>query len=73
MRDHPHHDTSVLGGLWGIKLTNKTIQEKFAGSFRKLLTDPLAQSQRDMHGPDQSALTKYFWYVIETNIFSTLI
>ena len=61
MRDHPYHDTSILGGMWDVKLHKKTIKEKFTNSFNQLLRDPLVNSTRLTHGPDQVALTKYFW------------
>ena len=61
LRDHPYHDISILGGLWGIKFQNTVIREKFTQSFNQLLSDPLVNSTRTTHGPDQTALTKYFW------------
>ena len=62
MRDHPYHDTSVLGGLWGVKFQKQSVREKFNSAFNRLLLDPLVNATRAMHGPDQAALTKYFWY-----------
>ena len=61
LRDHPYHDISILGGMWGIKFQNTIIREKFTQSFNQLLSDPLVNSTRTIHGPDQTALTKYFW------------
>ena len=61
MRDHPHHRISILGGLWGIKLQKSNIREKFSKSFNDLLLDPLVNSTRIKHGPDQTALDKYIW------------
>ena len=61
MRDHPHHDIGVLGGTWGIKLSNPTIRKQYGDSFKLMLRDPIASSKRDIHGPDQTALTKYIW------------
>ena len=61
MRDHPHHRISILGGLWGIKFQNSNIREKFSKTFNDLLLDPLVNSTRTKHGPDQTALDKYIW------------
>ena len=61
MRDHPWHNTSILGGLWGIKLQNKEIRETYIKSFNMLLHDPLVNATRLEYGPDQDLLLKYFW------------
>ena len=71
MRDHPMHDTSILGGLWGVKFQRQVIREKFADSFNQLLLDPLANATRNTHGPDQTALTKYFWYEVKMPLIKT--
>ena len=71
MRDHPMHDTSILGGLWGVKFKRQCIRENFADSFNQLLMDPLANATRTTHGPDQTALTKYFWYEVKMPLIKT--
>ena len=61
MRDHPGHNTTILGGLWGIKLQNKEIREKYISSFNMMCHDPLVNTTRLEYGTDQDLLLKYFW------------
>ena len=61
MRDHPGHNVSILGGLWGIKLQNEAIRREYTKAFNQLLDDPLVNTTRLEYGADQDVLLKYFW------------
>ena len=63
MRDHPHHDIEILGGLWGIKLTpnmRSLMNKTFETIFKKY---PRFYADRTENQHDQKLLQKYIWYV----------
>ena len=57
MKDHPHHRANIMGGMWGAKLTNETIRNKFNTSLNEMLKSQEALELR--RGADQRILTKF--------------
>jgi protein O-GlcNAc transferase len=66
MRDHPWHNTYILGGMWGCN--NKAIE-----NFRFLLLEwvmyYLKLNQNKEKGPDQYFLTNVIYPCIKDNVF----
>ena len=58
MRDHPDHNTEILGGMFGLNLTRKNSRELWKQSWKKMVLDKRAMSSRSGHGPDQDLLTE---------------
>ena len=67
MRDHPHHDIEILGGLWGMKMTPK-MRLLMNKTFETIFTSSTAfYGSRTQSNHDQILLQKYIWYVeVET-------
>ena len=61
MRDHPAHNTPLLGAAWGARVTEENIRHKWVRSWQKILADPLSRASRDSKGPDQELLQKWVW------------
>ena len=61
MRDHPHHGTPILAGMWGIKLENPEVRKKFSQSIVKITKDPGTYEPGTKAGPDQYLLERYIW------------
>ena len=65
MRDHPQHDVAILGGMWGIKLTDETrllIKQAFDRMF---LTSTNLLGSRTQPQHDQIVLKNYVWPVVK--------
>ena len=56
MRDHPLHDLSMFGGLWGTKLINKSIRSKWKKAWQSGQNETYMFSQHHEWGPDQTFL-----------------
>ena len=63
MRDHPAHNTPLLGASWGARLDTEagSARTLWAGSWAGILRDNLTYADRDFKGPDQTILTLYVW------------
>uniref|UniRef100_A0A0K2TR23 Uncharacterized protein n=1 Tax=Lepeophtheirus salmonis TaxID=72036 RepID=A0A0K2TR23_LEPSM len=61
MRDHMHHGTQILGGMWGVNLQNKNSRERLKTGLYNMLKDPIAFSSRTESQHDQTLLKKYIW------------
>ena len=57
MRDHPGHRFGrFLAGMFGTKLTNDTIRQKWKKSFAKGFEDKILFADRSLYSPDQHFL-----------------
>ena len=56
MRDHPLHNFSMFGGLWGTKLLNKSIRSKWKKAWQSGQNETYMFSQYHEWGPDQTFL-----------------
>ena len=61
MRDHPAHNTPLLGAAWGANTVQANIRHKWLRAWQKILKDPLSRASRESKGPDQELLTKWVW------------
>ena len=63
MRDHPGHDTPMLGGMWGTRLdeASNSLRLKWAKSWIQILMDQQTFSGRNRRGDDQDILARYIW------------
>ena len=63
MIDHPAHGVAMLGGMWGTRITNKTIREGWVSSLQNILQDPLNKvgAEGSIFGADQDLLMKWVW------------
>ena len=61
MRDHPYHGVAILGGTWGVKLSNSKGRQAFAKSFARMAKDPQSKAPRTKAGPDQVLLKRHVW------------
>lgn len=61
MRDHPYHGVAILGGTWGVKLSNSKVRQAFAKSFARMAKDPQSKAPRTKAGPDQVLLKRHVW------------
>ena len=63
MRDHPAHNTPLLGASWGARLDTEeqNVRHKWARAWDKILTDKLAWAPRGEKGPDQTVLQRHVW------------
>ena len=69
MRDHPAQNEVILGGLWGTKLPNGEIRSYWKESWIGALKDKLLWAKRDLYGPDQQFLLKY--YIVQELLYKT--
>ena len=58
MRDHPAHNTPLLGAAWGALLAPANLRHKWARAWTKMEADPVLWSRRDTKGPDQELLAR---------------
>jgi len=61
MRDHPAHNTPLLGAAWGARLNQDNFRNKWRRSWDKMLIDPIMYAPRNSTGPDQTILARYIW------------
>ena len=63
MRDHPGHDTPMLGGMWGTRLdeASNSLRLKWAKSWIQILMDQQTFAGRSRRGDDQDILARYIW------------
>ena len=63
MRDHPAHNTPLLGASWGARLDTEeqNVRHKWARAWDKILADKLAWAPRAEKGPDQTVLQRHVW------------
>ena len=63
MRDHPAHNTPLLGASWGARLDTEepNVRHKWARAWTKILGDKLAWAARGEKGPDQTVLQRHVW------------
>ncbi|XP_069976118.1 uncharacterized protein [Penaeus vannamei] len=65
MRDHPQHDTTILGGMWGARwdqLPAPRAAEELARLRQRMLERGRGKSR---HGVDQEILSKILWPVAQ--------
>ena len=55
MRDHPQHKTTILGGLWGCKMT-ETVRNQWKTTWKKVFKDKIVWANRSAFQPDQYLL-----------------
>ena len=60
MRDHPAHNTAMLGGMWGARMTEES-RPRWVETWREMVRDGLSLASRERKGPDQQLLTKWVW------------
>ena len=58
MRDHPQHGTTILGGGWGCKLTEK-VRNLWKTTWKEGFADKIVWADRYAWGPDQQFLDRY--------------
>ena len=61
MRDHPHHDRKFLAGMWGVKLNQQSIREKWSTIWVKSFDESfkfLLWSNRNNGEHDQNFLAR---------------
>ena len=63
MRDHPAHNTPLLGASWGARLDTEqqNVRHKWVRAWDKILADKLAWAARGAKGPDQTVLQRHVW------------
>jgi hypothetical protein len=59
MRDHPYHNTEILGGMWGIK--NKSID------LGENLTLDIISTYKDEYQEDQRYLREKIWPIVKND------
>eukprot|EP00096_Caligus_rogercresseyi_P009478 TRINITY_DN3231_c0_g2_i2.p1 TRINITY_DN3231_c0_g2~~TRINITY_DN3231_c0_g2_i2.p1 ORF type:complete len:350 (-),score=10.10 TRINITY_DN3231_c0_g2_i2:110-1159(-) len=64
MRDHMHHGTEILGGMWGVKLKDQSSRKTINDALSRILRDPIAFKPRTEAEHDQTLLTKYIWPLV---------
>lgn len=69
MRDHPRHTNQMLGGLWGVKITEKERSMALA-SFYKGATEIALWLGKFAYGVDQHFLELYIWPWAKYNAIS---
>ena len=57
MRDHPQHNTEILGGVWGCKMT-ETVRNQWKTTWKKGFDDKIVWADRSAFQPDQKFLKK---------------
>ena len=62
MRDHPWHNTQILGGLFGMRIVNEADRRKLANVFKRMMADKGADKAKASKGTDQVLLTKHLWH-----------
>ncbi len=72
MRDHPNHNTPLLGAAWGADLRRRNAREKWKKSWSKIFEDPLTYEPRTAKGPDQTILTKWVFLLMFLVTFDSL-
>ena len=61
MRDHPHHDIEILGGLWGMKMTPK-MRLLMNKTFETIFTKSASfYGSRKEYNHDQILLRNFIW------------
>ena len=61
MRDHPNHNETVLGGLWGIKMTPK-MRLLMNKTFETIFTKSASFcGSRKEYNHDQTLLRNFIW------------
>ena len=61
MRDHPQHNAPILGGLWGIKMTQK-MRSHMETSFEQMLKHSVnIFGKRTETQHDQIVLREFIW------------
>ena len=61
MRDHPLHNTELLGSAWGVKLSQAIIRQKWRRAWANGFRNEIMWKARNLTGPDQGFLTKFVW------------
>jgi hypothetical protein len=61
IRDHPNHDIPMMGGIWGAKLTRKTVRNSFSKSMKALFRSELFNASQEERSHDQAALQRFIW------------
>eukprot|EP00093_Oithona_nana_P008175 08175.XXX_242010_242525_1 [CDS] Oithona nana genome sequencing. len=61
MRDHPLHNTELLGSAWGVKLSKTIIRQKWRRAWANGFRNEIMWKARNLTGPDQGFLTKFVW------------
>ena len=57
MRDHPQHGIPMLGGMWGARLEDQTVRERWGQVWRKIGTDKqILEYRKGTMGWDQNIL-----------------
>ena len=63
MRDHPGHQTPMLGGCFDARLDQppSNIRQMWKDGWRQILGDSLAYADRSRKQPDQMILARHIW------------
>lgn len=61
MRDHPRHETVMMGGMWGAKLVRKQVRKRFVEAFSKIFQSEFFDAPQSERSHDQEALKKFVW------------
>ncbi|KZS08982.1 Uncharacterized protein APZ42_026988 [Daphnia magna] len=65
MKDHPNHcSTSMLGGMWGVKLSDD--RPRIVDAFEAIF----ATHHETTYGYDQSLLTDHVWPIAKTSVMA---
>ena len=60
MRDHFYHTEPMMGGMWGVKLTERKVRDQCEEAWARASKDTkLFRAGRKTKGPDQNMLGKY--------------
>ena len=59
MRDHFSHKMPMMAGMWGARLTEPAVREKWNSAWQKMMNDSTLQS--GLYGGDQRMLELYVW------------
>jgi hypothetical protein len=73
MRDHPQHDTTILGSGWGTKLHNPNVREEWKKSWSNGMKNKIFWAKRTEKGPDQVFLDRLMdYFFVKINYFFVL-
>ena len=59
MRDHASHQMPMMGGMWGTRLTQPGVRQKWRSAWQRMRTDSVITVGR--YSYDQSMLELYVW------------
>lgn len=66
--DHPFHDTSILGGMWGFyNSRNRALANQIFSKMIELSTSKLYNSNTNAKQMDQAFLSAYLYPLVKTD------